>query len=270
LNSSIVTLSALTLLCISASLTAQVNYPGGRIAVSCDGNHHDRDDIAATALSLGMLAHAGLQKHLNYYGHSDHIWDNTKEQMDEMVISAEGTAELFGGFDLSVIHNAKKETTASIMALTDVINASSGKDKLWLIAAGPMEVVGKAIQYSDPGKRKFVTVISHSNWNNNHAAKDHGGYSFESLKELGVDLIRITDQNSGTNRPYEEYHWLRDSKDKRLNWLWERGVTAGKKNFDPSDSGMVYWLITGGPEGGDKNANPEKIREFFRLSLPPG
>ncbi len=255
----------LTLIVAFGGLIAQdTAFPGGRIAISSDGNYHDRDDIAATPMSLALLAKAGLQEQLVYYGHSDHIWDTDREQEKEMIISAEESARLFG-FNPELIHNAKKETTATIMELVKVINASSINNVLWIIGAGPMEVIGKAIQYSDKKARPYVTVISHSMWNNQHASKHHGGYSFESLASLGVSIIEITNQNPDTNKPYEEYFWLRDSDDPKMKWLWERGVAAGKKNFDPSDAGMVYWLLTGGPSGGDDHPNPEKLRNFFLM-----
>ncbi len=244
-------------------LFAQGVFPGGRIAISSDGNYHDRDDIAATALSIALLAKADLQDNLVYYGHSDHIWDTHKKREEEMRVSSEETAKLYGGFDKSAFHNAKSETTAAVNALTEQIDASSKDDILWLIGAGPMEVIGKAIQKSDTTQRKYVYVISHSKWNNRHAARDHGGYDFKDFEEMGVNPIQIKDQNAGTDRPYEEYGWMRDADDPKLNWLWKRGVLAGKKKFDPSDAGMVYWLITGGPDGGDEKANPEKFRKFL-------
>ncbi len=42
---------------------APVRFPGGRIAVSCDGNMHDKDDIGATAIILAMVRAAGLGEH---------------------------------------------------------------------------------------------------------------------------------------------------------------------------------------------------------------
>ena len=151
----------------------------------------------------------------------------------------------------------------SLDALAAEIDKSSASDPLWLLGAGPMEMIGRAISASDPSKRPFVTVTSHSTWNDTHAALEHGGWSYAALESLGVILHHIKDQNEGLNEPYERYHWLRDSEDPRLRWLWDRGQVAGKSTFDESDAGMSYWLVTGGVSGGDDHATPEKLRDFF-------
>lgn len=39
----------------------------GRIAYSCDGNHNDRDDWAASPMTLAILAAAGLRERLVHF-----------------------------------------------------------------------------------------------------------------------------------------------------------------------------------------------------------
>ena len=245
----------------------------GRIAVSADGNEHDCDDITSTAMSLSLLAKTGNASKLVYYGHSDHIWSTGLDgacaggnREEEMRISSEETAKLWGGFNLGAFINAKAQTAAAVSALANQINASSASNPLWIIAAGPMEVIGKALEASDPAKRQYVTVISHSEWNDYHAElPGHGSWNFQELKyTLGANIQSIIDQNAGLELNESNYSWLQQSSDPKLNWIWQRHVKSGlSPEFDPSDSGMVYWLLTGGMNGGDQNATPAKLRSIL-------
>lgn len=89
--------------------------------------------------------------------------------------------------------------------------------------------------------------------------------------------------------PNSAYHWLRDSSDQKLRWLWCRSQSsnsggcaefsayaggAGKSTFDESDAGMLYWLIHDGYQNtvqdaelfGDQDATPAKLRTLFERS----
>ena len=61
-----------------------------------------------------------------------------------MRISSEETAKKWGGFNLGAFINAKAQTASAVSALTNQINASSASNPLWIIGAGPMEVIGRA------------------------------------------------------------------------------------------------------------------------------
>jgi hypothetical protein len=251
----------------------------GRIAISSDGNEHDCDDITATAMTLALLAKTGNASRLVYYGHSDHIWStgldgtcNGGNREEEMRISSEETARLWGGFDLGVFINARAQTLEAVLALVAQINASSAEDPLWIIGAGPMEVIGTALSTSNPLKRQFVTVVSHSDWNNSHAElPGYGSWNFIELQTiLGANIRQINDQNAGLQTHESYYSWLEHSSDPRLNWLWQRHQRSGLSPvFDPSDAGMIYWLITGGNNGGDQNATPAKLKALLESSSTP-
>lgn len=254
-----------------ASLDLFVNaIATSRIAVSSDGNDHDCDDLTATAMTIALLAKTGNAGKLVYYGHSDHIWStgmdgacNGGDREEEMRISAADTANLWGGFNLSNFYNAKAQTTAAVSALAAQINQSSATNYLWIIGAGPMEVIGQALNASDPAKRQYVTVISHSTWNDEHAEQPgHGTWNFNELGSvLGANLLHIIDQNAGLRTHESSYSWLQQSGDPKLHWLWQRHLASGlSPDFDPSDAGMIYFLLTGGTNGGDQNATPDKLR----------
>ena len=270
------------------SINTLTNTIQGRVAISSDGNDHDCDDITATAVTIALLAGTGNASKLVYYGHSDHVWSTGLygrqcaggNRETEMEISSLETARLWGGFNESVFINAKAHTATAVSRLTAQINASTASDPLWIVGAGPMQVIGMALAASDPGRRQYVTVLSHSEWNNFHSKSpsthenehSHPGFSplwnFLDLGAvLGARLVQIVDQNAGLKKPESEYYWLRDSGDPRLRRLWDRHVVSDTNNnhqgFDCSDAGMIYWLITSGNNGGDQHASPAKLRAIL-------
>lgn len=261
----------------------------GRIAISSDGNHHDHDDWAATPLSLALLAARGLQDKLVLYTYSDHVWGNGGYEgrgYEEMQISALEGKEQFG-FQASEFITAVDEPEKAYNAMAAAINASSADNPLFIIGAGPMQVIGEGINRSDIGKRRYVTVISHSQWNNRHAdhpGKDeapHEGWTFEEMKESfageeggNVTFVQILDQNgragyAGFNTDRAAFDWIKTSpardrapyKKGSWDWLYARQETCIKnngKNFDPSDAGMVVFLLTG-----IEKTDPSMAREIM-------
>ncbi|MRX65323.1 hypothetical protein [Maribacter luteus] len=247
-----------------------IPYTQGRIVISSDGNEHDHDDWAATPFSLALIAAKGLQDSLTVYTFSDHIWGSNHEKTngkEEMLISALEGKKVFN-FENSSFIEAVEHPKKAIRAITDEINKSNQNSPLYIIAAGPMHVVGSAIEKADPSKLKFVRLISHSNWNNDHANKpydweQHTGWTWDGIKDkfepMGLVLDRIVDQNGGKDyegmkAPREMFDWIKTSpvrkdssqKEKQLDWLYQRQLTCIKKGeFDPSDAGMVIYLLTG-------------------------
>ena len=265
------------LLWAPASFAATI---AGRVAISSDGNKHDCDDLFATAVSVAILAKSGNAAKLRYYGHSDHIWATSSgcrggNRETEMERSSHDTAEMWGGFDLGVFINAKQETDEAVRRLTKLINDSSSSDPLWIIAAGPMDVVGRAIAASDGSKRQYVTLISHSQWNNNHADKNspgespsHSGWTFDEIGRMNphVNMRQISDQNGDLMSSYSTYFPWRDSKDAKMRWLWDRGQVTGISWPDCSDAGMVFWLVHG--RGSDDTMTAKELISFFEAASP--
>ncbi|MEM8549810.1 MAG: hypothetical protein AAGF10_03390 [Verrucomicrobiota bacterium] len=275
-------LLTLTLICLASTAFSEPRWQGpplwqgqGRIAMSSDGNDHDHDDWGATALSLAILAAQGLQQDLVLYTYSDHVWSNRKESdvrygrnfYEHMEESAVGAKERFG-FDNATFIAAVDDPEAAYNAMAEAVNASSEDDPLFIIAAGPMQVVGEGIARADRSKLAYVTMISHSGWNNNHADRpdkweSHSGWTWKEIGEAtegtGLKLIKIHDQNGakdweGYNAPKTSWAWLETSQAREReifregNWDWLVGrikVSAKKENYDVSDAGMVVWFLTG-------------------------
>ncbi len=290
------------LLTIGGIMAQQAPWQGkGRVAVSSDGNEYDHDDWAATPLTLAMLAARGLQDNLVLYTYSDHVWGSNYLRPDDfgisayehMRISALGGQRWFG-FDDSKFICAVDNAEIAYNAMRDVINESSADNPLFILAAGPMQVVGEGLNRSDIDKRQFVTVISHSKWNDNHGDMtrskskwdQHDGWTWDKMVEAfgskrggNVNFDHILNQNGGDDYPglfceIEHYDWVKNStarynpKYKRGAWdfLYERlescvKVRGEDKNtlyFDPSDAGMVIYLLTG-----IQKSSPEDAREIM-------
>ena len=270
------------LVSISNLLQAQtVPYSLGRIVISSDGNEHDHDDWAATPFSLALLAAENLQDSLTVYTFSDHIWGSNHNKSDgkeQMLLSALGGRDIYS-FNKSNFIEAVQDSTKAISAITNEINISSKENPLTIVAAGPMQVVGSAINKADESRLKYVRIISHSNWNDKHSDKPyewehHSGWTWNEIKESfeskGLIIDRIVDQNGGKDyegmkAPMESFDWIkttsiRDNSPevaKQLDWLYERQQTCIKKgDFDPSDAGMIIYLLTGKQK---TNPNDAKI-----------
>jgi hypothetical protein len=237
----------------------------GRVAISSDGNRHDCDDIAASAVAIALLAKTGNASKLVYAGHSDHIWSSgngseckggSASREQKMQDSTAGTAQRYGGFNMGVFINAKQNPNAAVDKLTAAINASTSTNPLSIIAGGPMEVIGRALAKAASSKRKYVTIISHSTWNETHADKpwsnespQHRGWTLNEIRNMGSPpaIKDLPDQNSGLTTSFSAFHVWRDSSDSKLRWLWQRiQMQNSNVNYaDISDAGMIAWLVDG-------------------------
>lgn len=245
----------------------------GRIAYSCDGNHNDPDDWIASAVTLAILAEAGLKDRLVHFDYNcilpltDAEWEKTHA---ESVLGAAGRYE----FDSNVFFDCRKDRGGAVASITKAVNDSSADDPLYFIIAGPMEVPCLGIQQSDPAKRQFVYCISHSRWNDGFASKYKFTFTKRSVIEQDVHWVQIRDQNrllscGRYGRPsapeeFEPYFWMRDSHDAKVRWLWERMLVSTRP--DPSDAGMTYFLVSG-----DEECDPIKLKrlvEEHRIPAP--
>lgn len=290
----IITICCLVSLLSTTAFSAPLWQGKGRIAISSDGNEHDHDDWAATPLTLALLASQGIQDKMVLYTYSDHVWGSNMTHPNRGGMSAyehmqESAMEgkRWFGFDNSRFICAVDDPELSYCAMRDVINASSGDDPLIIIAAGPMQVVGEGLNRSDIEARKYVTVLSHSEWNNRHSDKPmkewdkHSGWTFAKMRTSfgsaaggGVTFIQIADQNGGDdyhgfNAPIELFDWVKSSpardkapyKSGSWDWLYGRLRSCIKnkgQNFDPSDAGMIVYLFTG-----VEKSDPAMARELM-------
>jgi len=234
------------------------------IAVVADGNSPDPDDIGATAVSLALLKAFGIEKDLVYYSHSCDLDPfsgsrqtiNAREELNRqrlMQTSCDGTASRWGGYDGITFYNCRTQRKLATDKLKDAINAATSTKPLAIILAGEPDLIYDAINAAQSAKRRLVTIISHHIANEESA--DEAGKNISDLVKrfTTVKLVRIPDQNEKLKTKLATWHWARDHKDSRLNWLWQQGKIAEEDNvvgfqkgdFDCSDAGMLYFQITG-------------------------
>ncbi|MCG8700802.1 MAG: hypothetical protein MI922_22300, partial [Bacteroidales bacterium] len=252
-----------------------IPYSKGRIAISSDGNEHDKDDWAATPFTLALLASQGLQDKVTVYTFSDHVWGSNHDHSDALQQMRESALEGKNqfGFTSTNFIEAVSNKNQAYNAIRDEILASTSADPLTIIAAGPMHVVGEGISRaynhaSYTNQLNHVRIISHSNWNDRHSDnpnswENHNGWTWAEIennfKNKGLNCDHIVDQNGGNGYDgmranKNKFSWLKTSPYKNheayqpgsWNWLYSRQEAAQKnQDFDPSDAGMVIYLLTG-------------------------
>ncbi len=237
----------------------------GRIAWSADGNHNDEDDWAASPIALAILAAFGVQDKLVHFDYNNILPNTDPAWEKEHELSLRGAIERYR-FDPAVFHDCRRDLNRALESIVQAVNASSPEDPLYFVLAGPMEVPYRALQKSDPAKRRFVYAISHSRWNDGFARNYAFPYNKRAVIGTGVRWIQIRDQNQllasspwgRAARPEEwtPWLWLRDAEEERLRFLWER--MAATRRADCSDAGMAYFLMTG-----DESPDPAKLRSLL-------
>lgn len=264
----------------------------GRIVVSADGNEHDHDDWGATPLSLAVIAAKGLQDRLSIYIYSDHIWGSNHEHpglggvspYEQMKESAIGGGKMFG-FKKTNFICAVDNPEVAYEALKNQINQSTEDNPLFIVVAGPVQVIGEAMARAEVSKRKFVTIITTTtDWNNSHADKpylaweNHSGWILDEIEKLGggFKVVRIQNQNPLLKKNWKEYEWLINAPERNQayyhkgswEWLFKRLCLTTKPDgterdyyyaIDPSDAGKVIFLLTGVAE-----TSPQLVYELMR------
>jgi hypothetical protein len=228
----------------------------GRIAYSGDGNNRDRDDLFASAVSIAMFQAFNVTEKVVHFDYNSILGEDNPEYLKIHEESVRGAAKRFG-LPSAVIFNDSTQLDAAVNSIKTAVNASSATDPLYFVIAGPMEVPWRGINAADPAKRKYVHCISHTVWNDlffwdtgNPKLSHHR----RDLIDLGVQWVQILNQRGlGTcpepkNGPCPQekwalWDWMHDSKSPNVAWLYERLEAMGRP--DCSDSGMVYFLVSG-------------------------
>jgi hypothetical protein len=269
------------LLCQSSRAQSVIDWPGGRLALTSDGNAHDPDDIGGTPMSIALMHSAGLADKLVHVDYANHLMHdghqgeaNKPEMMNEMKISTEGAAERFGNLNPDILFNCQTQSKEATENFLRQAMLSSKEDPLWVICAGPMTMANRyldAVQATDPAKLAFIHCISHSARNGRHDPVQ----SWDRMKEEFPDVSYhvISNQNMaggpmGLCSPLEHWQWLKDSDNSNLRWLYSRNRTArvNQGKFDVSDAGMVFWVLSG---AGNERAGVKEFRALLENLQSP-
>ena len=240
----------------------------GRIAFSSDGNYNDEDDWGAFPVAIAILDAFGVTNKLVHVDYNNILAKNDPRFYREMTESVLGSAERYKIYR-SILYDCQTNLDGAIESIKNAINASSADDPLYYVLAGPMEVPFRGIEESDPDKRKYVYCISHSRWNDGYTSSDRNLHNHNKRDVIpsGINWIQVKDGNPNLAHPggvgrkstpdqWRLYHWLRDSSDPKLRWIFARLQTEGRA--DISDSTMTYFLLTG-----DEDANLGKLKSLL-------
>jgi len=268
--------AAVTVILISVCSSALFGYSGpfdgknfkGRIAFSSDGNYNDEDDWGAFPVAIAILDAFGVTDKLVHVDYCNILAKNDPRFYREMTESVLGSAQRYN-IRRSILFDCQKDLDGAVASIKNAINTSSAENPLYYILAGPMEVPYLGIEKSDPDKRKYVYCISHSRWNDGYTSADRELHNHNKRDVIpsGINWIQIKDGNPNLAHPggvgrkstpeqWRLYHWLRDSSDRNLQWIFTR--LEGEGRADISDSTMTYFLLTG-----DENADLDKFKSLL-------
>jgi hypothetical protein len=194
-----------------------------------------------------MLARSGVavKSKLVHYEYNNHIWGNySAAQKSDMTYSTLTAASRYG-FPSKIFFSAIDNPTAAYNHLAYEINQSTSTNPLYILAMGPMGTICEGIKRSYSSRRQYVTVISHSTWNDTHS--HNGSCTWTGVQATGVKTIHIVNQNApyfATNN-YADVSWFPSYPDANLRWVWSRMQISHTyySAADVSDAGeMWYWL----------------------------
>ncbi|WP_297696205.1 Ig-like domain-containing protein, partial [uncultured Eudoraea sp.] len=176
----------------------------------------------------------------------------------------------------NIFYDFETQASASTTQMAAQIEQSTVSNKLWIIAGGPMETVWRGLNMASQG-HEHVTVISHSAWNEGHVhcSDDHdwndllsdfiaqGVFFVGNCSNGGCnDPSGLNDQNGGFSSSPSNWEWMDNSSYEYNQWIFSRNPFGNK--IDPSDAGMSYFLITGGPfDGGNKTPDHNDARQLM-------
>ena len=158
------------------------------------------------------------------------------------------------------------QKTKAVNSFVREINKSTAEDPLYIVEAGSYYYLYEALATSDASKHEYVTVITHSFWN------DLECYDSNNDNENIIDVLRdfptvkidgIVDQNYGSNplggtglrdnnnNSWGQIAWMTTSEVPEINWMhtcaekqdpnrW--GFFGLRSQVDVSDAGMYYYL----------------------------
>jgi len=243
----------------------------GRIALSHDGNFNDEDDWGAFPVAIAILDAYGVEDKLVHIDYNNILQANDARFEKEMTTSVQGAAEKYG-VPSSILFNCRTDLGGAINSIKNAVNASSRENPLYYLLAGPMDVPYRGILGADPVKRQYVHCISHSSWNDGYGKRRIEGRNKRDVIALGIKWIQVkpgkllaysgTPATKSSPAQWALFHWMRDSSDDRLKWIFTR--LEAEERCDVSDATMAYFLLSG-----DEQCDPQKLAALLDKKQKP-
>ncbi len=285
----------------SISNAQETKTPNYNYAYSCDGYNQDRDDIAASAMTLAIFDRVGLADRIvhfhfntNFGGKPTHAAEHRKSVLETAVLF--GIIKEVDGNDAYFdVSQSDDEKTAAIAHLAGQIRKASKKKPLMIFAAGGVQVPYAALKKAigdGAGKKALqnVVFVSHAAANEQTRKKDSHNpeYSFnwDNLKELSTD-VQFIDYKSklingkrggGWFPSQNTTDWNQALRDKRPGvaaWQWLANYGEQVEGFGFKGT-KGEWLLTrlkaaGAPElGNNGNAEGDASDAGMVFSQMPG
>ncbi|WP_419194071.1 hypothetical protein [Novipirellula herctigrandis] len=258
-------------LCMEVAADTSPWTTGNRIAISADGNPDaDADDVGATPLTLAVLAKAGLQDNLVHFDFNNFLEYKRIDSVNNRMWRSAMGGQTRWGFDSSRFFDAAMDPDGAVAHLTSEINKSTAEDPLYLIAAGPMELIYRALEAANCSARHHVKIVSHHDYNEYFKPRLwHRNWNDVKALVPIIGYLRIKDQNGSNGSGLKgsantDFSWLQNHADPKLNWVYDR-IVAGKP--DVSDAGMLTWLI--GINGTDEVVTIPEMQAWFGTNVVP-
>ena len=256
---------------------ANAAVPDGRVAFVNDASaSQDADDVAAIPFQAAMMAAFDATDKLVHWSYNCDYTGAViaPDRVGSLETSLLGGIDLwgdpvYGDFNTNMIFDCRDtvQRNAAIAHLAARINESSAADPLWIIEAGEPDVIGYALEAATQSKRQYVKVVTHHTHNDNGVYWDLEG-NIAALPGMATDfIVRIPDQNVNLKKAESQFGWMTNSTDPRIEFLASRYSASTVWDWNPqpgtvdiSDAGMVWYVLSGGPDGGGSiNVTPAEV-----------
>ncbi len=226
-------------LAVESVIEPPVEPPVTQILLHYDGDTNDKHDIASLPVAALLIDKAELNAVTTIAYNNNLLGGSNSSQINAMRNSAAFAASL--GIN-TVDYEAG--TTAAVASVAAIFNSGN---PVIAIEGGPMEAVYRALGQTDADKLGNITLISHSDANEQFAS--NGTHTWADLQATypAVSFVDLKDQNVGFNN--EAWEWLDRAVDPVNQSARAAMLNADEKLNDASDAGMVYWYLTGNEDG---------------------
>ena len=252
------------LLALTAPSLSSAYY---RIAYSADGNQHDADDWHASVLALAMIAESGQKHRLVHFDYNNHLGNSDWKMAQTHRNNVLGAVRAYG-YPAGRFFDDQANAKGAVSSIARAVNQSSAGNRLYLICAGPMEVCYRGIAAAQDARERYVTVVSHSWWNENHNDTSQLNRRWRDIeRDFDVQTVQIADQNDTAFRSHPNaWDWLKHQQHgKWVHQAVARNTSAG----DASDAGMAYYVLKGRAKA-SQWANMADIKAIFNLGRSAG